>query len=336
MQVVRCRPEERFVKATPSHPCPICGRSDWCGFNSYLASCMRVREGAFKEVTLANGQVAYLHRLESGRGNLAAYQFSGPVLAAQTAPVERRDREYRDFLSLLSLYPRHRQDLLRRGLGEREIRMEGYQSVPEIEASWIICRRLSDLGHDLAGIPGFYKAAGPHGGTYWTFDRRPGYFIPLRDEKGRIQALQRRMDDCRGGKYRLFSGRKNQGGCSCGTPAHVAMPAEINDRRVWITEGPLKSAVASLYLGAVVVGALSAGSWRPVIPVVQSLRASEVILAYDWDLETNLEVGRAFDSLRAELTEIGLTVNRAVWKGTKGIDDALEAGTEVRVVQDKW
>jgi hypothetical protein len=60
-----------------------------------------------------------MHRMESGGVNLEAFQSSGPVVTAQTAPLEKRDQVYRDFLSLLSLYPRHRQDLLRRGLGER-------------------------------------------------------------------------------------------------------------------------------------------------------------------------------------------------------------------------
>ncbi|RKO65740.1 toprim domain-containing protein [Desulfofundulus salinus] len=333
MQAEHRYPEEKFVRVNPSHPCPICGRGDWCGYNSFIASCMRVSEGAFKEVILSNGQVAYLHWLEPGMVNLPALMEEDTITAAQTAPVEVRDRVYRDFLKLLYLHPRHRKDLLRRGLTEWEIRRNGYRSVPGTEAPWSVCRRLIRMGHDLAGIPGFYKARGPHGGTYWTFDRQPGYFIPVRDEKGRIQALQRRMDDARGGKYKLFSGHKSRGGCSCGTPAHVARPAKTEDRRIWITEGPLKADIAGEYLGAVVVGALSAATWRPVIPVILALGAKEAVIAYDRDLETNPEVGRAYEALKAELKKHGLVVGRAVWNGKKGIDDALAAGMEVRVVR---
>ncbi len=332
MQAERRYLEERFVKTGPSRPCPICGKNDWCGFNSRIASCMRVSEGAFKEVLLGNDQVAYLHRLEPGRITLPAITEDCSMPEAQTAPVEVRDRVYRDFLRLLCLYPRHEQDLLRRGLTEWEIRENGYVSVPEAEAPWSVCRRLIRIGRDPAGIPGFYKARGSRGGTFWTFDRLPGYFIPVRDEKGRIQALQRRMDDARGGRYRLFSGRQTRGGCSCGTPAHVAGPAEIKDRRVWITEGPLKADVAARYLGAVVVGALSASAWAPVVPAVLETGAGEAVLAYDRDRETNPGVARAFEMLKAELRRLGLVVYRAVWNEGKGIDDALAAGREVQVV----
>jgi hypothetical protein len=326
-------PEEKFIPVKPWRPCPICGRGDWCGYNSFIASCMRVSEGAFKEVILSNGQVAYLHWLKPGMVNLPALMKDDSITAAQTAPVEVRDRVYRDFLRLLYLHPRHREDLLRRGLTEWEIRRNGYRSVPETESPWSVCRRLIRMGHDLAGIPGFYKARGLRGGTYWTFDRQPGYFIPVRDEKGRIQALQRRMDDARGGKYKLFSGHKSRGGCSCGTPAHVTRPAKVEDRRIWITEGPLKADIACKYLGAVVVGALSAATWRPVIPVILALGVKEAVIAYDRDLETNPGVGRAYETLKAELKKHGLAVSRAVWSDKKGIDDALAAGMEVRVVR---
>ncbi|WP_242868796.1 DUF3854 domain-containing protein [Desulfotomaculum copahuensis] len=253
--------------------------------------------------------------------------------AVQTAPLEARNRVYREFLDLLYLRPRHRENLLQRGLTEEEIRKNGYRSIPEAEAPWSICRRLIDIGHDLAGIPGFYKGRGRRGGSFWTFDRQLGYFIPVRDEKGRIQALQRRMDDPQGGKYRLFSGHQNRGGCSCGTPAHVARPAEIKDRRVWITEGPLKADIASKYLGAVVVGALSACTWRPAIPALTALGAREVVIALDRDVETNSEVARAYLTLKVELKKHGLAVSRAVWEERKGIDDALAAGMEVRTVR---
>lgn len=323
---------EKFTKAKPSHPCPICGKGDWCGFNSSIASCMRIKKGSFKEVPMSNGQVAYLHRLEPEMVSLTAPVNNDPIPPAQTAPVEKRDRVYRKFLQLLNLKPRHAEDLLRRGLTEWEIRKNGYRSVPEGEAPWSVCGSLVRPGYDLNGVPGFYKARGPYG-TYWTFSRQPGYFIPVRDEKGRIQALQRRMDDTRGGKYKLFSGYMSRGGCSCGTPAHVAIPAQIKDRRVWITEGPLKADIASKYLGAVAVGALSAVTWRPVIPVIAALQAKDIVIAYDRDVETNPEVGRAYEALKEELKKHGLAVSRAVWNEKKGVDDALAAGMEVRLVR---
>lgn len=314
---------EKFTKAKPSNPCPICGAGDWCGFNSFLASCMRIEEGSFKEVLMSNGQVAYLHWLGEGMVNPPATTEDEPVNAKLTAPVEKRNRVYKDFLSLLSLNPHHRDDLLRRGLSERDIKKNGYKSVPK-NKPWNICRKLLEKGHDLSGIPGFYKASGPHGGRYWTFDRQPGYFIPVLDGKGRIQALQRRMDDpSRGGKYKLFSGHMHKGGCTCGTPAHVARPDTLKDPRLWITEGPLKADIASKYLGAIVIGALSATTWKPVLESALKLGVKEIVIAYDMDTKNNPVVARAEEALKTELLDQGFEVRRAEWTAGKGIDDAL-------------
>ncbi|KJS10706.1 MAG: topoisomerase [Peptococcaceae bacterium BRH_c8a] len=324
------RSYEKFIKAKPSNPCPICGVGAWCGFNSYLASCMRIKEGSFKEVTMSNGQIAYLHWLDPGMVNLPAPTRDGLIIAEQTAPVEVRDRVYREFLRLLSLNARHKDDLLRRGLSEKDIEEKCFKSVPEAvpvgNKPWKICRRLIESGYSLTGIPGYYKAYGPYGGTYWTFDRQPGYFIPVLDNKGRIQALQRRMDDPnRGGKYKLFSGHKHQGGCTCGTPAHIARPENLRDQRLWITEGPLKADIASKYLGATLVGALSATTWKPVLDAVLELGAKEIVMAYDMDAATNPIVARSEKALKCELLKHGLKVQRAVWENGKGIDDVLVA-----------
>jgi len=318
-------PYEKFIKAKPSHPCPICGKDDWCGFNSYLASCMRVKEGSFKTKIQSNGKEAYLHWLKPGTVEAPAI-INEKIPAMQTAPVEVRDRVYREFLRLLSLYPGHKDDLIRRGLSEKDIKDKGYKSVPESNKPWNICCRLIERGLDLTGIPGFYKARGRYGGTYWTFDWQSGYFIPILDSSGRIQALQRRMDDPgRGGKYKLFSGHQHRGGCSCGTPAHIARPDKLKDRRIWITEGPLKADIASKYLGAVVIGALSATAWKPVLEVVLEMGAKEIVIAYDMDAKTNLYVAEAEKALKHELLKHGLKVKRARWKTGKGIDDALVA-----------
>lgn len=322
-------PYEKFFRVKPSNPCPICGKADWCGFNSYLASCMRIKDGAFTQVNLSNGQVAYLHWIGDRNVNVPVIQ-EERFSSKQVAPVKVRDRVYRDFLSLLSLETRHKDDLIRRGLNEIDIKKNGYKSVPKREKPWNICRRLMEMGHDLNGIPGFYLARGCRGRTYWTFNCQPGYYIPVRDIEGRIQALQRRMDDPgKGGKYKLFSGYISRGGCSSGTPAHAAIPDEIIDKRIWITEGPLKADIAAKYLGAIVIGAMSAVTWKPVIPVVVKLGFKNVVIAYDRDVVTRPEVRRAYLALKAKLETNGLTVSRAKWNKEKGIDDALISGIRI-------
>nr|WP_277998794.1 DUF3854 domain-containing protein [Moorella sulfitireducens] len=277
-----------------------------------------------------------MHLLQPGRVIPGQDQEDLFPREAPLAPVDTRDRVYRHFLRLLDLHPRHKEELMRRGLSEGDIKRNGYKSIPEQINPWIICKRLTRSGLDLAGIPGFYRAESKYGGSYWTFNSSPGYFIPIRDTKGRIQALQRRMDDISNGKYMLFSGHSDRGGCSCGTPAHVARPREVKDGRVWITEGQLKADIAAAYLGGVVIGAQGATSWKPVIPEALELGAKEVVIAYDRDQETNEAVGRGKTALKKELKKMGILTREAVWqagsKKEKGIDDALVAGIKIRVV----
>lgn len=331
-QSVHQYPEEKFIRAGihGNPPCPICGK-DWCGYNSFLCSCMRIAEGSFKTVIQSNGKPAYQHWLRPGTVNYTKVneQSNNDV---EAAPVETRDKVYREFISHLPLYPHHRDDLLRRGLTDKEIRKNGYKSIPQLIKPWDICKKLIDRGFGLTGIPGFYKAPGRNGGNYWTFGCQAGYFIPVLDIKGRIQALQRRMDDPnRGGKYRLFSTFTQHMRCSSGTPAHAAMPVEIKDRRVWITEGPLKADITAKYLGAVVIGIMSSGTWIPAVKMLKEIGAEEVLIAYDMDFETNKYVSQPLEMLKGELKKMGLVVYQAVWDKVKGIDDALVGGKEIKI-----
>jgi hypothetical protein len=182
------------------------------------------------------------------------------------------------------------------------------------------------MGHRLDGIPGFYPAEGRRG-SYWTHLRPPGYFIPVRDVQGRIQALQIRRDrDDGGGKYMMFSSG-SRGGANAHTPAHVARPPVVNDRRVWITEGPLKADIASDRLGAVVIGAIGVDGWPKATQALQEMGARHAVLAFDAD-----EAGRWASGRVKEVLELqGRTVSGASWKGAKGIDDALADGMVIRV-----
>lgn len=333
-------PWEKFRRVNRRHPCPICGHDSYCGYNSHMASCMREQKGAFKQVEMEDGGIAYLHWLvePAKRANAANEDAARIIKPAPPAPVEVRDRVYRDFLNMLTLAKRHREDLLRRGLSIDSIRKTGYKSVPEKIKPWLICKRLIDMGHDLSGIPGFYLSETREGkyGEYWTFSGGPGYFIPVVDREGRIQALQRRMDGSLNGKYMLFScSEKN--GCTSGTPAHVAIPREMKDSRIWITEGPLKANIASELLGAVFIGAISANTWRPALEMLDKLmerEKKEVVIAYDMDYLKNDFVRLHLKKLAEELEKREVEIYWACWdKDAKGIDDALLKGLKIRILK---
>ena len=97
---------------------------------------------------------------------------------------------YEDLLKLLTLYPRHREDLKRRGLPDKFIEARGYKSIPDDrEERKKICARLAEK-HDLSSVPGFVKC-----GNDYTMVAAPGYLIPVRDLAGRIRCFQVRRDD---------------------------------------------------------------------------------------------------------------------------------------------
>jgi hypothetical protein len=199
--------------------------------------------------------------------------------------------------------------------------------VPGLETSWAAIQRLLDEGCWLEGIPGFYLAQGKRG-SYWTHLRPAGYFIPVRDVKGRIQALQIRRDhsDDGCGKYLMFS-CGSRGGANSHTPAHVARPAVLKDRRIWITESPLKADIASDRLDTVMIGAIGVDGWPQAIPALQELGARSVVLAFDADEAGRKVSGRAKEALESQ----GYAVADASWEGAKGIDDALTGGVAIRV-----
>ncbi|WP_235551409.1 DUF3854 domain-containing protein [Neomoorella thermoacetica] len=104
-----------------------------------------------------------------------------------------------------------------------------------------------------------------------------------------------------------------------------------------VAEGNVfKGSLAHPHAAAEVVGAQGATSWKPVVPVVMELGAKEVVIAYDRDKETNKEVARGKRMLVAELKKLGITVRDTIWraksKEEKGIDDALVAGLDIRVI----
>ena len=53
-----------WIRATPQHPCPICGKKGYCTFTSdgMKAGCMEVREGSYRTKPTDIGEM-YLHRL---------------------------------------------------------------------------------------------------------------------------------------------------------------------------------------------------------------------------------------------------------------------------------
>ena len=234
------------------------------------------------------------------------------------APVERRNRVYRTFLSVLSLDPAHKQDLLRRGLDEGAIFRRGYRSVPQDPPfRWKAARFLLQKHGNLEGIPGFCEKAGRKG-PYWDFLSPRGYFIPVRNHDGLVQALKIRLDS---GGYVWFSSEGHPRGSSSGSPPHYTG----GKGRICVTEGPLKADVAHHLSGLPFVGTGGVHAVKEVPDLLRLLGASDVLVAFDADQFTNRNIRRALQDFLQELKRRGFRARSLAWPASlgKGIDDVL-------------
>ena len=228
----------------------------------------------------------------------------------------------------LTLRPEHRARLLARGLTPDEIDRQRYASAPATRAERE--RAASALAPYLeafgGGVPGFYRDRGR-----WVIAYRPpGFFIPVRDEHGRIQALSQRVDEPRdGGKYIWLSSSDRDGGASSGAPPHFAGRHLLRDAdEVLVTEGAIKSEVASCLARLPVVGVAGTHATRGLAARLKASFPSlrRVVVAYDRDMMKKPQVLEALFSLTAQLEAERLKVRVRTWPGPeKGIDDYLLA-----------
>jgi DNA primase len=239
---------------------------------------------------------------------------------------------------VLTLRPEHEAKLRARGLSAEEIRRKRYVSAPATrEERRRAAERLAPyLDAFGGGVPGFYFADGR-----WEMAYRPsGFFVAVRNEHGFIQALSQRVDEPRdGGKYIWLStnleaeddaGRqKYPRGASSGTPPHFAGRHLLHEAdEVMITEGVLKSEVASYLSGLPVVGVAGTHS---IMGLASRLRINfpklrSALVAYDRDMMEKPQVLEAVFRLTSQLEAEHFRVRVRTWPGPeKGIDDYLLA-----------
>ncbi len=233
------------------------------------------------------------------------------------ASIERRHAVYQDFLSILPLYRRHAVDLQRRGFTRKQVIKNLYRSLPEkaSQRSDIVSTLASR--YDLTGVRGFRERDG-----IWECFYVPGYLIPFRDEKGRIQALQIRTD--RGDPKYLFFGFRDSG-IDNSTPVHVVNPdVARRTKSAWVTEGPLKADVASLFFDACFVASPGVSSWRSLMPVLENLNLEGIVQAFDRDQDENPAVRKCVEKFEEQLMD-KIRISRAIWplEYGNGVDDAI-------------
>lgn len=260
---------------------------------------------------------------------------SQPAARVVRREVEARsavdcDRIYRKFLNLCALQPEHARELIgpkRQYTNEQVIHLL-FRSVPSQMDVPAILQKLMDSGESLNRVPGFTQRLKTDGDPsnekdwYWSIAATRGYFIPVRDEDGRIVRL--RVSTGGSPKYIWFSSMPNvsfvdqqwtfddsimerereknlpqmrKGGAPSGAPLNVVVPqglmtmwtpgTHITDifraNEILVTEGEHKSTISANILNRLVLGLPGVGNWKDVVPLVQAWGVNRLILAYDTD-----------------------------------------------------
>lgn len=227
---------------------------------------------------------------------------------------------------VLRLRPEHRSRLLARGLTLAQIERTRYVSAPvtRAERERVAVSLAPYLDAFGGGVPGFYRERRRWQMVY----RPPGFFIPVRDEHGFIQALSQRVDEPKdGNKYLWLSSADRECGASSGAPPHFAGRHLMHDaEEMTITEGSLKSEVASYLSCLPVVGVAGTHSIRGLASRLKTNfpRLRTVRIAYDRDMMEKSQVLEAVFKLGAQLEAEGFRVRAWTWAGgEKGLDDYL-------------
>lgn len=183
--------------------CPFCGDH---GAGKYHLS-LNTRKNVYRcNLCNARGNSVSLFARIEGISNRQAFHalseegrlYRFPQQPLSKKPPERepaslaaRHDTYYDMLSHLELSPKHKADLLSRGLSEERIAQNLYRSLPAGDRPRrFLAGMLADF-HNLEGIPGFYV----DDGGYWNISGHSGLLVPYCDKDGYIQGMQVRLDD---------------------------------------------------------------------------------------------------------------------------------------------
>lgn len=290
--------------------CHKCGRQG-NALQLYALLTNQNTKEAYKELTKDNFSISELKNIYK------------PITTKEKviATDEQRDKVYREFLSILTLKDKHKQDLLRRGLSELAIKNNYYKSLDLSKDERIeVCKKLLEKGLNLKGISGFFK----HKTTgEWDFISYKGYAIPVKNLQGQIVGLQVRMEEGQDSKYRWFSSSiAGEYGTSAESRLHVA---GIYSDEIYITEGALKADVASYLLGQTFIGLAGvSANHKELLSVLKELKIQKIYIAFDMDLINKIEVRNNLFKIANMLKQNNFNFKVLKWNEKyKGIDDYL-------------
>ncbi len=272
---------DRPLPTKVNNPCPICKDTSGDCRTNYDVSLILCHDfieldsgvGGYKFIKTSSNGVWGVHVLDNGKEfNREQYERylaqqeaqernKKQFLADNALDAEGRDRAIRKLSRHVGSNDRHRDDLKRRGLSDRDIEDGLFFSIDP----WT--RFNLNLPDNLPGI--HYK-----GDRFTTRDT--GFTCPAFDKQGRAIGWQLRLDEVtKGNKYKWalsnFSSHLPNGEL----PITVLKPPENSSTTLYLSEGILKPYIASHRLNIAVCGA--AGGYFRGSP--QQL--SEIVSDYD-------------------------------------------------------
>jgi hypothetical protein len=255
---------------------------------------------------------------------------------AERAAEELLDRAYRIVLAQLRLDDAHRANLEgARGLTAGEVLRRGYRTLP-VQGRAALARALVEqLGeHVAAGVPGMHQVE-RDGRCWWSFGGTAGLVVPCRSARGWIVALKVRRDDAGDGPRYTYVSSSRHGGPGAVNAVHVPLydAAGGGHPEVRVTEGELKADVCTALSGILTLSVPGVGAWASALPVLQTLGARRVRIAFDADHATKPEVGRALGLLVEGVRALGWEARVERWDPAlgKGLDDLLATRARKRV-----
>ena len=309
---------ERLRRSSLKTPCPVCGKTG-CGQSQGLVTCFRVQEGSIKQAKSG----AWIHTTINASPVLVQRRIETPI-----ASIERRNLVYGELLAALSLTQSHGNHLANeRRLSNATIIKAGFRSVPSRMLGDALAGQLAKRW-ELKGVPGFWRKNGQ-----WVlrFAGCDGFFIPIKNAVGQIEALQIRAFQGQS-KYLLVSSSELPDGVSSGAPHHfTGHPCQT----VIVTEGALKAEViaeakrrrneSDFVIGLVSVSTFEesfGANLKRICPFVQTVQ-----LAFDADWRTNEKVQKQMERLANSVKAAGLRLQVLTWNSeAKGYDDELLRG----------
>ena len=307
--------KERLRRSSLKTPCPICNGVG-CGQSQGIVLCFRVEQDSIKQVKSG----AWLHTRINATPHLVQRRIETPL-----ASIERRNAVYSAMLASLSLSQKHGEHLAKdRRLGKATIIKAGFRSVPSWMLGDAIAAQLAKQW-ELKGVPGFWRKEGKWRLRFAGVD---GFFIPIKNAVGQIEALQIRSFSGES-KYLLLSSNELTDGVSSGAPHHWT---GHKSETVIVTEGALKAEViaeakrrrneADFVIGLVSVSTFEesfGANLKRICPFVKTVQ-----LAFDADWRTNEKVQKQMQRFANSIKAAGLKLQVICWKSeAKGFDDEL-------------